>query len=635
MQHARQSARLAAGDRQLAALLPAVRRQPALRRGQPAALLRRRRRLGLVAVAARHRRRRATRCACAASAPRGRIAARWRSPSPGPRLALLPARASPTPTCRGGTPSRPRRACSASGCSAASTSRTGRPGSSSTSSASALFAYKGLWLTVILYALFIVLSLRRLARLAAPLPEPARRHERFRRRHRRRREHRQDDARARARRARSPRARPARRRRRTRTCASWCDARGRTPRADEQAAIAARAERAASTPPRRAPTSSSPTPRALMIAVYSEHACSATRACTPTRWRAQRRYDLTLLTALDLPWQRRRPAARRPARARAGRRAAARRARACRHRLHDRRRPRRRAHRLRRCARSMPRSPRELRGRRQRLALGRAAEADDADDEGAEDEIERHLPADRSSAPPRHRASAPRRRQRRGDETAPAGCEAKTASIAKKSATIAYQSSGMLKAIPARAAADQARPIMVAPDTKMTAAAIATTARKRRSTACISGTRCAGSSSFAAGWRQYKRERHAADPDDDGEQMNRLQGRIQHGRSSVRRGTVGALSIAVRPAKLRPPTNRGYRAATMEEDREGWLHDQALLGLQCRKQGRGAVLPRLRHRRSPPRPDTDRSATSRAPTTSAANAASATSRTSATARTAA
>ena len=45
----------------------------------------------------------------------------------------------------------------------------------------------------------------------------------------------------------------------------------------------------------------------------------------------------------------------------------------------------------------------------------------------------------------------------------------KTASMTKKVAIIVYQSSGMLKARPARAAADQAMPTIAAPHTNNTA----------------------------------------------------------------------------------------------------------------------------------------------------------------------
>ena len=158
LQHPRQSARLAAGDRQLAAVLRCCSgtagstATPALQ-----IFFARRRRLGLVAVAARHRRPTGRRCGCAARRARALDRARRaRDRLAGDRRSSCAA--SPTPTCPGGMPSRPPRASSASGCSAASTSRTGRSGSPSTSSASALFAYKGLWLTVLLYAVFVAMA---------------------------------------------------------------------------------------------------------------------------------------------------------------------------------------------------------------------------------------------------------------------------------------------------------------------------------------------------------------------------------------------------------------------------------------------------------------------------------------------
>ena len=80
----------------------------------------------------------------------------------------------------------------------------------------------------------------------------------------------------------------------------WCDARGRTPRADEQAAIAAeqarRIDRAAAA---HDVVVCDTTP--LMTAVYSamlfDDASLVARAIEH-----QRRCELTLLTALDLPW---------------------------------------------------------------------------------------------------------------------------------------------------------------------------------------------------------------------------------------------------------------------------------------------------------------------------------------------
>jgi len=81
----------------------------------------------------------------------------------------------------------------------------------------------------------------------------------------------------------------------------FCDAHARTPRRDEQAAIAAlQSERidaaAASAGIVVADTS------ALMIAVYSD-LVFADRSLYPGAILAQRRCDLTLVTALDLPWR--------------------------------------------------------------------------------------------------------------------------------------------------------------------------------------------------------------------------------------------------------------------------------------------------------------------------------------------
>jgi len=81
----------------------------------------------------------------------------------------------------------------------------------------------------------------------------------------------------------------------------FCDANGRTPRRDEQAAIAAaQSERIDAAAARHeivvADTS------ALMIAVYSDFVF-ADASLYPSALAAQRRCDLTLVTALDLPWQ--------------------------------------------------------------------------------------------------------------------------------------------------------------------------------------------------------------------------------------------------------------------------------------------------------------------------------------------
>ena len=81
----------------------------------------------------------------------------------------------------------------------------------------------------------------------------------------------------------------------------FCDANARTPRRDEQEAIAAlQSERieaaAASAGIVVADTS------ALMIAVYSD-LVFADRSLYASAIAAQRRCDLTLVTALDLPWR--------------------------------------------------------------------------------------------------------------------------------------------------------------------------------------------------------------------------------------------------------------------------------------------------------------------------------------------
>ena len=80
----------------------------------------------------------------------------------------------------------------------------------------------------------------------------------------------------------------------------WCDERGRTPRRDEQAAIAAeqarRIDAAAAT---HDVVVCDTTP--LMTAVYSQLLFDDA-SLVATAIAHQRRCDLTLLTALDLPW---------------------------------------------------------------------------------------------------------------------------------------------------------------------------------------------------------------------------------------------------------------------------------------------------------------------------------------------
>ena len=87
------------------------------------------------------------------------------------------------------------------------------------------------------------------------------------------------------------------------TLREFCDRHGRTPRIEEQAGIAAeqtwRIDAAAAENGIDiviADTS------ALMIAVYSDHVFGD-RSLYPQAQAAQRRYRLTLLTALDLPWE--------------------------------------------------------------------------------------------------------------------------------------------------------------------------------------------------------------------------------------------------------------------------------------------------------------------------------------------
>ena len=79
----------------------------------------------------------------------------------------------------------------------------------------------------------------------------------------------------------------------------WCEREGRTPRPDEQQAIADeqmhRIDTAAATGVVVADTT------ALMTAVYSEQLFADT-SLYDSALAAQRRYAITLLTALDLPW---------------------------------------------------------------------------------------------------------------------------------------------------------------------------------------------------------------------------------------------------------------------------------------------------------------------------------------------
>ncbi|HEY1092993.1 MAG TPA: ATP-binding protein [Burkholderiaceae bacterium] len=79
----------------------------------------------------------------------------------------------------------------------------------------------------------------------------------------------------------------------------WCDREGRTPRADEQAAIAAEQARRIEAAALKGPVICDTTP--LMTAVYSDFIFGDQSLYASTlAW--QGRCALTLLTGLDLPW---------------------------------------------------------------------------------------------------------------------------------------------------------------------------------------------------------------------------------------------------------------------------------------------------------------------------------------------
>jgi nicotinamide riboside kinase len=80
----------------------------------------------------------------------------------------------------------------------------------------------------------------------------------------------------------------------------FCDQSGRTPRRDEQAGIAAEQTRRIRTALSRHEVVLADT-TALMTAVYSEHVFGD-RSLYAEAAEAHRRSDLTLVTALDLPW---------------------------------------------------------------------------------------------------------------------------------------------------------------------------------------------------------------------------------------------------------------------------------------------------------------------------------------------
>jgi nicotinamide riboside kinase len=81
----------------------------------------------------------------------------------------------------------------------------------------------------------------------------------------------------------------------------FCDANARTPRRDEQAAIAAAQNTRIDAAAARHEIVVADT-SAVMIAVYSDF-LFADSSLYPSALAAQQGYDLTLVTALDLPWQ--------------------------------------------------------------------------------------------------------------------------------------------------------------------------------------------------------------------------------------------------------------------------------------------------------------------------------------------
>jgi nicotinamide riboside kinase len=85
------------------------------------------------------------------------------------------------------------------------------------------------------------------------------------------------------------------------TLREFCDRHGRTPRPEEQAHIAAEQTRRIDAAAQRFEIVVADT-TAVMIAVYSEHVFGDT-SLYASALAAHARCDLTLLTALDLPWQ--------------------------------------------------------------------------------------------------------------------------------------------------------------------------------------------------------------------------------------------------------------------------------------------------------------------------------------------
>ena len=82
---------------------------------------------------------------------------------------------------------------------------------------------------------------------------------------------------------------------------AWCDREGRTPRPNEQAAIAAAQTAAIDAAAQRSAVVICDT-TALMTAIYSDYLFKDS-SLLPAALAFHRRCTLTLLTALDLPWE--------------------------------------------------------------------------------------------------------------------------------------------------------------------------------------------------------------------------------------------------------------------------------------------------------------------------------------------
>ena len=152
------------------------------------------------------------------------------------------------------------------------------------------------------------------------------------------------------------------------------------------------------------------------------------------------------------------------------------------------------------------------------------------DDERADDEVDGNLPANR----------AERRRPVGPALLADCSVEAAEQDAAdvdqdrehhEEAAIIVYQSSGMLNPRPARRAVDHAMPIIAAPQTKMHAhrgddhddESAHRRVHQRDARRRLEHARRRS--------QAEQHERHPADPDDHGQQVERLQDRVQHGKA--------------------------------------------------------------------------------------------------------